>query len=66
MKKTWVERFWEHPSKCILRLFIAVTLFCTLLTFMPKWFNGICLILIIVLGIKMITIWEKDEEKKRK
>ena len=62
MDKNMVERFWEHPTRFILGLFLAVTVLCTLLTIMPKWFNVVCGIFLLgglIVGIKKMQIKEK-------
>ena len=52
MDREKVELFWEHPGRYVLGLFLTVTVVCSLLTFMPKWFNGVCTILLIAVLIK--------------
>lgn len=54
MENKMVERFWEHPTRYILGLFLAVTALCTLLTIMPKWFNAVCVVFLIAGLIAMI------------
>jgi len=63
MKRENVELFWEHPGRYIFRLFVVVTVGCTLLTIMPKWFNAICTLLLIVVLIKKAKDFERNEKK---
>lgn len=66
MKRKNVELFWEHPGRYVFRLFVVVTVGCTLLTIMPKWFNAICTILLIVVLIKKAKDFERNEKKKNR
>ena len=66
MKRKNVELFWEHPGRYIFRLFVVVTVGCTLLTIMPKWFNTICTILLILFLIKKTKDFERNEKKKNR
>ena len=66
MKRKNVELFWEHPGRYVFRLFVVVTVGCTLLTIMPKWFNAICTMLLIVVLIKMAKDFERKEKMKNR
>ena len=65
MDKKMVERFWEHPTRFILGLFLTVTVLCTLLTIMPKWFNVVCGILMLGGLIVMIKKMQTKEKKEQ-
>jgi len=61
-----VERFWEHPTRYILGLFLVVTALCTLLTIMPKWFNAVCVLFLLAGFLAMIIKWLINELKGQK
>ena len=65
MAKKMCESFWEHPTKFIFWMFVSVTAFCVLVTYMPKWFNAIVGVVMIVLLIKGIKELEIQEENKQ-
>ena len=66
MDRKKVELFWEHPGRYIFLLFLVVAVLCILLTFMPKWFNTICTILVVLCVINKALKWNRDAEKKTK
>lgn len=66
MKRKNIELFWEHPGRYVFQLFLLVTVGCILLTVMPKWFNGVCTILLIVILLKMAKDYEKRQKKKNR
>lgn len=61
MTSRMVDFFWKHPWRFILRLFLAVTALCLLLTFMPKWFNTV--VGIFLFGMFIIIIMGKWDNK---
>ena len=65
MENKMVERFWEHPTRYILGVFLAVTAVCTLLTFMPKWFNVVCGIFLLGALIANTIKWLIKEIKEQ-
>lgn len=66
MKNKYVELFWKHPGRYVFRLFVVVTVGCTLLTVMPMWFNCICTVIFVAVLIKMVKNHERKEKKKNR
>lgn len=64
MKRKNVELFWEHPGRYVFGFFLTVTVACILLTYMPKWFNAVCTILLIAILIKYAIKLEMKERKE--